>query len=52
MTPGAMTGLLYRTGRLCARRRLLVLCAWLVILCGLSLWAGGLGGTQVNDNLG
>ncbi len=46
-----MTGLLYRTGRLCARRRLLVLCAWLVILCGLSLWAGGLGGTQVNDNL-
>jgi putative drug exporter of the RND superfamily len=46
-----MTALLYRTGRLCARRRLLVLGAWLVILCGLSLWGNGLGGTRVNDNL-
>ncbi len=46
-----MTPLLYKIGHLSARRRLLVLGAWLLLAAGLGMWTHSLGGTQVNDNV-
>src|SRR5215212_8300448 len=45
-----MTGLLYRLGGFCVRRRWIVLGVWLVILLALGSWAKS-AGTDVNDNL-
>ena len=42
-------GLLYRTGRWCARHWLLVLVAWLVLLAGVSLGHRALGGAYSDD---
>lgn len=46
-----MTPLLYRIGKLCVRRRLLVLGSWLLLVLGLGVWTSQLGGTQVTDNV-
>ncbi len=46
-----MTPLLYAIGQFCARRRLLVLGAWLLIAVGVGAWASSLGGTLVTDNV-
>ncbi|MCW2951800.1 MAG: hypothetical protein JWQ48_970, partial [Conexibacter sp.] len=45
-----MTALLYRLGHLCARRRLVVLGAWLVVALALGGWAAG-HHTETNDNV-
>ncbi len=45
-----MTGFLYRLGQLCARRRLLVLAAWLVVAVALGVLAKQ-AGTQTTDNV-
>jgi RND superfamily putative drug exporter len=45
-----VTGVLYRLGRVCVRRRLIVLVVWLVAFAALALWARALG-PDVNDNL-
>ena len=45
-----MTGGLYRLGRLCVRRRWVVLAIWLVVFVALAGWARALG-PEVNDNL-
>jgi RND superfamily putative drug exporter len=44
-----MTGLLYRLGGFCARRRGIVLIVWLVVAVALGTLAGRLG-TETNDN--
>ncbi len=46
-----MTPLLYKIGHFSARRRLLVLGAWLLLAAGLGVWTHALGGTQINDNV-
>src|SRR5918996_327715 len=45
-----MTGLLYRLGRLCVRRRWIVVFVWLAVFVALALSARALG-PEVNDNL-
>jgi putative drug exporter of the RND superfamily len=45
-----MTGGLYRLGRVCVRRRWIVLAVWLVIFAVLAVWARS-AGPDVNDNL-
>jgi putative drug exporter of the RND superfamily len=45
-----MTGALFHLGRLCVRRRWIVLAVWLLIFASLALWARALG-PNVNDNL-
>src|ERR1044072_1238884 len=45
-----MTGVLYRLGHMCVRRRVIVLVAWLLIFVALAAWARALG-PEVNDNL-
>src|SRR4051794_1950112 len=45
-----MTGVLYRLGRVCVRRRWTVALAWLVVFVALALTARALG-PEVNDNL-
>jgi len=45
-----MTGPLYALGRLCVRRRFVVLGVWLAIFAGLIAWAAALG-PETNDNL-
>jgi putative drug exporter of the RND superfamily len=45
-----MTGALFHLGRLCVRRRWLVLVVWLLIFVALAVWARALG-PNVNDNL-
>lgn len=46
-----MTGFLYRLGGFCARRRLIVLGAWLVVAVALGVVVKQLGGTQTTDNV-
>ncbi len=46
-----MTSHLYRIGQLCVRRRLLVLCGWLVLAAGLGISTSQTGGTHVTDNV-
>jgi putative drug exporter of the RND superfamily len=46
----AMTGPLFRLGRLCVRERWLVLGAWLLVFAVLAVWARSVG-PDVNDNL-
>jgi putative drug exporter of the RND superfamily len=38
-----MTGALYHLGRLCVRRRWIVLAIWLVVFVALAAWARALG---------
>ena len=45
-----MTGGLYRLGRVCVRRRWIVLGVWLLVLVALASWARS-AGQEVNDNL-
>ena len=45
-----MTGVLYRVGRLCVRRRWIVLAVWLAVFAVLAVWARSVG-PDVNDNL-
>ncbi len=45
-----MTGALFRLGRLCVRRRWIVLAIWLLIFAALAVWARALG-PNVSDNL-
>jgi putative drug exporter of the RND superfamily len=45
-----VTGLLYRLGGLCVRRRWIVLGVWLVVFVALAAWARSVG-SDVNDNL-
>ena len=45
-----MTGVLYRLGRLCVRRRWAVTLAWLAVFAALAFAARTLG-PEVNDNL-
>ena len=45
-----MTGGLYRLGRVCVRRRWIVLGVWLLVFVALASWARS-AGQEVNDNL-
>ncbi len=45
-----MTGVLYRIGQFCARRRFIVLGVWVVITIGLVAWSHAIG-ENTNDNL-
>jgi putative drug exporter of the RND superfamily len=45
-----MTAALFRLGRLCARRRWIVLAAWVLVFAALAVWARALG-PNVSDNL-
>jgi putative drug exporter of the RND superfamily len=45
-----MTGALYHLGRICVRRRWIVLAIWLLVFAALALWARSVG-PDVNDNL-
>src|SRR2546421_3086198 len=45
-----MTGVLFGLGRLCVRRRRIVVAVWLVVFAGLAIWARTTG-PNVSDNL-
>lgn len=46
-----MTALLYRLGGFCVRRRVPVLCAWLIAAAALGVLASSLGGTRISNNV-